>query len=82
MGNIQICGTFLAFAISTEKVYGTKVEADVVVLGTGYDGDKKLKTFLPSEFGDAFDESGVALSLYRYGEKIKSLYTGMEKNFN
>ncbi|GLJ36044.1 hypothetical protein SUGI_0723180 [Cryptomeria japonica] len=44
---------------------GTNVEADVVVLGTGYDGNEKLKTFLPTKFGDAFDKSGAALSLYR-----------------
>ncbi|XP_057836444.1 putative flavin-containing monooxygenase 2 isoform X2 [Cryptomeria japonica] len=44
---------------------GTNVEADIVILGTGYDGDKKLTTFLPKQFGDTFDKSGAALSLYR-----------------
>ncbi|GLJ07601.1 hypothetical protein SUGI_0070610 [Cryptomeria japonica] len=44
---------------------GTKIEADVVVLGTGYDGDKKLKSLLPTKFGDVLEKSGGALSLYR-----------------
>ncbi|GLJ07603.1 hypothetical protein SUGI_0070640 [Cryptomeria japonica] len=44
---------------------GSKMEADVVVLGTGYDGDKKLKSLLPTKFGDVIEKSGGALSLYR-----------------
>lgn len=63
----------------------TNVEADVVVLGTGYDGDKKLKTLLPTKFGESFEKSGAALSLYRYGKNIFNriwliIIVGLNKN--
>eukprot|EP01018_Ginkgo_biloba_P027777 Gb_16794 [translate_table: standard] len=43
----------------------SEVEADVVVLGTGYDGEKKLKALLPKPFADVLEESSGVLPLYR-----------------
>ena len=43
----------------------TKLEADVVVLATGYDGKKKLQDLLPEPFSSlAVDSSGI-MPLYR-----------------
>ena len=44
---------------------GTEVEADLVLLGTGYDGEKKLKSLLPTRFGDVLKKSADPLQLYR-----------------
>lgn len=44
---------------------GTEIEVDLVVLGTGYDGEKKLKSILPTRFVDVLQESADPLPLYR-----------------
>lgn len=43
----------------------TEVEADLVILGTGYDGEKKLKSLLPTRFADVLQKSADPLLLYR-----------------
>lgn len=42
-----------------------KIEFDLVVLGTDYDGEKKLKSILPTHFVDVLQESIDPLPLYR-----------------
>lgn len=44
---------------------GTEVGADLVVLGTGYDGEKKLKSILPTRFVHVLQKSADPLPLYR-----------------
>ncbi|KAH9305700.1 hypothetical protein KI387_010104 [Taxus chinensis] len=44
---------------------GTELEADIVVLGTGFDGVKKLKSLLPNKFGDVLEKSAGVVPLYR-----------------
>eukprot|EP01018_Ginkgo_biloba_P039479 Gb_40713 [translate_table: standard] len=44
---------------------GTEIEADVIILGTGYDGDKKLKDLLPKSFSDLLLDSTGLVPLYR-----------------
>ncbi|TKY54385.1 flavin-containing monooxygenase 1 [Spatholobus suberectus] len=43
----------------------TKLEADVVVLATGFDGKKKLKTILPEPFCSLLDYPTGIMPLYR-----------------
>ncbi|GLJ07579.1 hypothetical protein SUGI_0070130 [Cryptomeria japonica] len=43
----------------------TEVEADVVVLGTGYAGEKKLKTLLPKNFSHVLEKPKGVIPLYR-----------------
>ncbi|KAF3439727.1 hypothetical protein FNV43_RR18005 [Rhamnella rubrinervis] len=43
----------------------TKVEADVVVLATGYDGKKKLKAILPEPFRSLMEFPSGTMPLYR-----------------
>ncbi|KAH9305699.1 hypothetical protein KI387_010103 [Taxus chinensis] len=43
----------------------TEVEADVVILGTGYDGETKLKTLLPKQFADVLENPEGVVRLYR-----------------
>lgn len=45
---------------------GRNVEADVVILCTGYDGNSKLKSILPEEYRDVLFEPDGVLSLYRF----------------
>ncbi|KAL3684238.1 hypothetical protein R1sor_002260 [Riccia sorocarpa] len=44
---------------------GTDLEADSVILCTGYNGDAKLKSILPKEYKDVLLEPGNVLTLYR-----------------
>ncbi|XP_010261742.1 PREDICTED: probable flavin-containing monooxygenase 1 [Nelumbo nucifera] len=44
---------------------GTKLEADVVVLATGFDGKKKLKAILPDPFRSLIEDSSGMMPLYR-----------------
>jgi len=50
----------------------TKLEADVVICATGYDGKKKLEAILPQPFCNFLDYSGVA-PLYRYASLYRRL---------
>ncbi|KAK9149262.1 hypothetical protein Scep_008019 [Stephania cephalantha] len=43
----------------------TKLDADVVLLATGYDGKKKLKALLPEPFFDILQDSSGIIPLYR-----------------
>ncbi|PSS20758.1 Flavin-containing monooxygenase [Actinidia chinensis var. chinensis] len=43
----------------------TKLEADVVILATGYDGKKKLKAILPEPFRSLIDFPSGIMPLYR-----------------
>lgn len=43
----------------------TKLEADVVILATGYDGNKKLKSILPEPFRSLVVDSTGSIPLYR-----------------
>lgn len=43
----------------------TKLEADVVVLATGYDGKKKLKAILPEPFRTLLEYPSGIMPLYR-----------------
>ncbi|KAB1203186.1 putative flavin-containing monooxygenase 1 [Morella rubra] len=43
----------------------TKLEADVVVLATGYDGKKKLRTILPEPFRSLLEYPSGIMPLYR-----------------
>ncbi|KAK9102393.1 hypothetical protein Sjap_019647 [Stephania japonica] len=43
----------------------TKLDADVVLLATGYDGKKKLKALLPEPFFDLLQNSSGIIPLYR-----------------
>lgn len=43
---------------------GTNIEADVIILGTGYDGEKKLRSLLKHECGE-MEGPGNVLPLYR-----------------
>ena len=43
----------------------TKLEADVVILCTGYDGKKKLKAFLPEPFQSLLEHPPGLMPLYR-----------------
>jgi len=44
---------------------GTEVETDLVVFGTGYDAEKKLKNLLPEPFADVLEKSAGVVPLYR-----------------
>lgn len=44
----------------------TKLEADVVVLATGFDGKKKLKAILPQPFRSLIESPSGLMPLYRY----------------
>lgn len=44
----------------------TKIEADIVVFATGYDGKKKLKAILPEPFKSLMEYSSGIMPLYRY----------------
>ncbi|XP_078444512.1 flavin-dependent monooxygenase 1 isoform X2 [Wolffia australiana] len=44
---------------------GTKLEADVVLLGTGYDGKKKLHSVLPTPYRDLLEDASGVIPLYR-----------------
>jgi len=46
---------------------GTEVETDLVVFGTGYDAEKKLKNLLPEPFADVLEKSAGVVPLYRFG---------------
>ncbi|XVF48845.1 hypothetical protein PTKIN_Ptkin03bG0221100 [Pterospermum kingtungense] len=43
----------------------TKLKADVVILATGYDGKKKLKTILPEPFRSFIEHPSGTIPLYR-----------------
>lgn len=43
----------------------TKMDADVVVLATGYDGKKKLQTILPEPFRSLMEFPSGIMPLYR-----------------
>lgn len=43
---------------------GTNIEADVIILGTGYEGEKKLRALLQRECGE-LQEPGNIIPLYR-----------------
>lgn len=43
----------------------TRLEADVVVLATGYDGKKKLQSLLPDPFKSLIVDSSGIMPLYR-----------------
>jgi len=43
----------------------SKLEADVVLLATGFDGKKKLKTILPHPFRNLLDYPSGLIPLYR-----------------
>lgn len=43
----------------------TKLNADVVILATGFDGKKKLKTILPEPFSSLLEYSSGIMPLYR-----------------
>ncbi|XP_059433604.1 probable flavin-containing monooxygenase 1 [Corylus avellana] len=43
----------------------TKLEADVVILATGFDGKKKLKTILPEPFRSLLEYPSGVMNLYR-----------------
>ena len=43
----------------------TKIDADVVILATGYDGKKKLKTILPEPFSSLLEYPTGIMPLYR-----------------
>lgn len=45
---------------------GTKLEADVVFLATGFDGKKKMKTVLPDPFFGLIEDKSGVMPLYRY----------------
>ncbi|GLT66230.1 hypothetical protein SLA2020_386080 [Shorea laevis] len=42
----------------------TKLEADVVILATGYDGKKKLKAILPEPFRSLLEDPSGVVTLY------------------
>lgn len=44
---------------------GTRLEADVVLLATGYDGKKKLRSVLPDPFRGLIEDSNGVMPLYR-----------------
>ena len=44
---------------------GSKIDADVVVLATGYDGKKKLKAILPDPFRSMLEYPSGIMPLYR-----------------
>ncbi|XP_043706850.1 probable flavin-containing monooxygenase 1 [Telopea speciosissima] len=44
---------------------GTKLDADVVLLATGFDGKRKLKTLLPEPFRSLVEDSSGVMPLYR-----------------
>lgn len=50
----------------------TKLEADVVLLATGYEGKKKLQSVLPEPFRSLMLDSSGTMPLYRYVETQKS----------
>ena len=43
----------------------TKLEADVVILATGFDGKKKIKTILPEPFRSLLEYPSGIMPLYR-----------------
>ena len=43
----------------------SKIEADVVVLATGYDGKKKLKAIMPEPFRSLLEYPAGLMPLYR-----------------
>lgn len=43
----------------------TKIDADVVILATGFDGKKKLKTILPDPFRSLLEYPSGLMPLYR-----------------
>ncbi|XAR49163.1 Flavin-containing monooxygenase [Bertholletia excelsa] len=43
----------------------SRLEADVVILATGYDGKKKLESFLPEPFSSLVDDPSGVMPLYR-----------------
>lgn len=45
---------------------GSKLDADVVFLATGFDGKKKLRSVLPEPFGGLLENSSGVMPLYRY----------------
>ncbi|KAK2449959.1 putative flavin-containing monooxygenase [Trifolium repens] len=67
----------------------TKIDADVVLLATGYDGKKKLKTILPEPFSSLLEYPSGMMPLYRgtvhpsipnmafvgYVDSVSNLYT-------
>ena len=48
----------------------TKLEADVVVLATGFDGKKKLKAILHEPFRSLIESPSGVMPLYRYISNI------------
>lgn len=44
---------------------GTEIEADVIILGTGYDGEKKLWSLLPKRCEALLHKPGSIIPLYR-----------------
>ena len=49
----------------------TKLEADVVLLASGYDGKKKIQDLLPEPFSSLIVDSSGIMPLYRYISLLK-----------
>lgn len=54
------------YAKGVRLANSTRIEADVVILCTGYDGNAKLKAILPEDDRAVLFEPDGLLSLYRY----------------
>lgn len=50
---------------------GTKLEADVVVFATGFDGKQKLKAIMPEPFRSLLEFPSGMMPLYRYIIELK-----------
>ena len=61
---------------------GTTLEADVVILATGYDGDKKLKAIIPEPFPSWLEFPWGLMPLYRYLIKISYTFLNEKKEKN
>ncbi|KAG9443661.1 hypothetical protein H6P81_015001 [Aristolochia fimbriata] len=51
----------------------TRLEADVVMLATGFDGKSKLKSILPEPFRDLIENSSGVMPLYRQSLQFQNL---------
>lgn len=60
------CSKWCFWSGGVELEDKTKLEADVVVLATGFNGNRKLKALLPQPFCRLIPDSNGNLPLYRY----------------